>query len=58
MAALTVGATVNVYYESSGGSTGQATGTVVSLGPDYLEITTASGSDVSIGWARITSVIS
>jgi hypothetical protein len=58
MAQLLAGASVNVYYESGSGGVNQAMGTVVSTGPDFLELTNSSGNDVSIGWARIIQAIS
>lgn len=57
MAALANGVSVNVYYQGPSGSS-QVIGTVSDLNGNYITVTNASGTDITIGWENVFMVIS
>jgi hypothetical protein len=56
-APLQVGSTAVIYYAKGDNTQGELEGTVVTLATQYLEISTGSGLDICIGWARVNEVL-
>lgn len=56
-APLQVGSYVVCYYSKGDGTQGEVEGTIVTLGTNYIELTTGSGLDVCVGWALINTMI-
>jgi hypothetical protein len=54
---LQVGSSVVIYYAKGDNTQGELEGTVVTLGTQYLEILTAGGLDICIGWARVNEAL-
>lgn len=57
MVPLQVGSFAIIYYAKGDGSIGEIEGTITTIAPQYLEVTTASGSDICVGWSKINLVL-